>query len=618
MPCWWLLFVFLLPVRASRVATPEDAARVVRELVDRVSGGSLEEEDLYTLFEPPEAPATAPATNLEPLDRERLSAALAPTGPLGSALRERPELAAVQVGPDYTRVVLATDPHLSFVVVRRGGRVCIRRWEITRCASCSEPERFVTDLVADVQEGRARRLVPGLDLDPDAAVEPGPSPPTGETAPPPLPEPGTEARTRWLSAWYIRNQNAGFLRYFLHGARVLGTDLAGVRVELRNRVETWPVHYEAGRWMLDYAGLPLDSGLRLHPEEHRRWRFDASFVRQKAAQWWLPYLHPLSGGGVLLSEQAVGVGYDPIHDRWLLALQRADRRLALLAGLDTDGQVTLRVPLPSWPARVPIPVPDTTAAWRFQPSPAGDRVFLAGAGRWWLVRVEDGRATAGPRGLLGRLRAVDWSPDGRHVAVGDGNGNVALVDTATAAYGEIRYTDSGSAGAPVAGLAFFAGGTRLVVAWRDGTLRELRVPDLEVESSSDSLCCGQVESLQLQPRLGRVLLGCGPACTPVSLAVLPLSAPGGETRVGDVRLSGLPIGSPPLQGRWTVLGYHGQEGRVALCTARDLTPQAMFGTEVPLGAAWNQDASHVVILDRQGRAVLWPVETLLSDSRTGR
>ena len=595
---------------ATRPPEPERAAEKVADLCAMVARGELAEQDFYPLFQRPKGSADSLRFVYEQ-DQERLRAALQSDGPLGRVLIRQPGVAAVVVGPDYTRVVLDTEPYLSFILVRQRGEISIKRWEITHCSDCREPVRFVTDLLADVLEDKENRLVPGMDLwlgmDVVHSLEEPEQDPT-------KPAYIRERSVDWRLAFQSRNLTAGYLRYVFQGAEVLGMDVEGVNVGLRDSVETWKVSYRDQRWQLDYQSLPADSVIRLASSDASPWRSE-SFVQQGALRYWVPLAGAGYGAGALWARHVVAIGYDPVRDRWLMVFQRPDRRVAHLVGLDPDGEVSLKVALPSWPARFPAPVPDWLQAWVVDFSPAGDKVLLSGAGRSWIVSLQEGTHISGNRGLMGNVTASAWSSDAQRVALGDERGVVGLFTSSDLEPLQLRYPAANGVSAEepeaaVRGLAFSQAGEQLLVARALGVVEVFDATTLQVARRYEGLCCGDLQAMAGLVGKGEALLSCGASCLPLVAARLPLVGEDPAHHYSDATLMGTSRLSVSPEGRWVVLPYVGGGGSLALCRADDLMPLAVFGEIPPIDVAWSADGSAIMVLGMDGGARQWTMEEL--------
>ncbi len=579
---------------APRSPDPDEARGSVSSLAWALSRAPLQAHELERWFTAPSGPLGAGPEGLL-LDQQRLLALLSPQGVLGAVLMAEPDIEAVVQGPDYTRVVLQTEPYLSFLLVREGSRVLIQGWETTHCGACREPVRYVTDLLAELRDGGRPRLLPGMDLHLPRGVR------------------ATDTQQAlWNHAFVTRNTSAGYLRWLLHDAEVLGHELAGVRVSYQDHVETWPVVYQDGLWGIDYEQLPPESALRLPKAEVSDWR-DEAHVRQLGREWWLPLERGTVDGGEQWADHAVGVAWQAVQQRWLVAVERPDGLAAGLYALENDGGVARRWELPHWPDSLAKPVRRWARSWRLALAPAGQELLLAGANRWWLVGLDDRGIAMGPRGVMGPITAAAWSDDGAWLALADDRGNVGLIPEGSAQPSAIRYLPPSQAARPGAvGLAFLPGAGSLLVAWGDGTMGRLGLPDLTPQDESISVCCGRATGLALRPGHSQAVVACGGACPPLAVTTVPLYSDTPAARYGDVVLSpsGGVVGLSP-DGRWAVLAAAAPGRTAALCRADDLAPLAVF-SQVPLVAvAWNDDSSAVLALREDGSAVHWTIATIL-------
>jgi hypothetical protein len=571
---------------------PEEARACVVGLIQQLSEGELTAEELDRFFTLPGEPLARTPTGIL-LDQRRLLQMLGEDGPLGEVLAVAPDVHAVVQGPDYARVVLDTQPLLSFLVVKEGGRARIQRWETTGCGDCREPVRFVVDLIEDVRQGLAPRLVPGVDLHMSRGRH------------------ADSMQGRWNQAMVLRNSTAGYLRWLLEDAEVLGQEMAGVRVALRDRVEVWPVSYE-GRWGVAYDQLDPSSSLTLSDEEVSAWRDDA-YVRQMGREWWNPLMLETRDGGQLWAAYSIGVAWQPVEQRWLVALGRPDRLVAGLFALEPDGVVSERFELPHWPDGFSVPVGGWFPLWESSLSPSGDELLVACSYRWWLVGLRGQGIARNPVGLLNRITASAWSDDGRWLALGDEDGNLGIAPAGDPRPVTRRYLEAPARGAPdVAGLVFLPGSASLMVAWEDGVVSRLAVPSLQPLEEPTTLCCGGISELALRPGHGEVLLSCAGGCPPLAVTRLPLVGDGAPDHYADEALSveGAVLSLSP-DGAWAVIGHEGPGRTAALCRAADLVPVASF-SDIPLQTvAWRGDSEALLALRRDGSAVHWTVAAIL-------
>jgi hypothetical protein len=589
-----LVLVWAGQAWAGRSPDPDEARACVGELIRHVREGSLHEERIDEFFSLPEGPlADSPEGLL--LDQERLLAMLRADGPLGEILGAAPEIRTVVQGPDYARVVLDTQPLLSLVLVREAGRVRIQRWETTGCAECREPVRFVVDLIEDVQQGLEPRLIPGYDLHVASS------------------QPPSSQQGRWNQALTQRNNTAGYLRWLLADAEVLGQEMAGVRVSFRDRVEVWPVTYEGG-WGIAYDQLEPSSSLILTESEQLVWRDDAH-VRQAGREWWLPTAVPTPDGGRIWAEYGVSVAWQPVEERWLVGLGRPDRLVSGLYALEPDGAVSERFELPHWPDGFPVPVGGWYHLWESSLAPSGDELLVACAHRWWLVGLRGQGIARNPAGVLNRITASAWSTDGRWLALGDEHGNLGLAPAGDPKPSTLRYLDTAGRGRQqVSGLVFLPGSASLLVAWEDGVVARLGVPSLEPLDEPVTLCCGGISALALRHGHGEALLSCGGGCPPLALTRLPLVGEVAPSHYADEQLSveGAVLSVSP-DGAWAVIGHEEPGRTAALCRASDLVPVAGF-SDIPLQqVAWRGGSDALLALRKDGSVVHWTLAAIMEN-----
>jgi hypothetical protein len=502
---------------------------------------------------------------------------------------------------------------LSMLVRRGSNGPQIVSYDATGCSDCREPLRFVVDLLSDCQERRRPRLLPGLDLLVDTGREAN-SARSGESALYDEQEEQEETEAiedarAWKRALQARNVSAGYLAWLLDGARAQGLELDGVRVALRDRVETWPVVYRQQRWMLDYDRLPPDSPLRLAPSDVKAW-LDEENLRQRSIELWRPLARPLEDGGMLRAEDVVGVAFDPILERWLLVIERLNRRLSAVFAMDSDGTVLTRTRLPPWPEGVNQPIQRWRESWTLSLSPDARRLLVSAAGRWWIAALE---SLETPREFVsgqGMLRHAAWSPDGERLAWTDARDQLSLVDARTGALIKEGPSPGGGEGGPVVGLAFTSGGSSLLTLGQRGRLLRLSVPWLVDMGLDEDTCEASPSNLTLVPRLDTAFVGCSSRSRDVVL-----------TRVDF--LSGMPaedFAVASLQGELlsvspnadlVVLATREGPRKAVICDIESFEPIVAFSELPLLQVAWNNDGSEILALRADGVAVWWSVEGLL-------
>lgn len=446
--------------------------------------------------------------------RRDLRLALTPDHPVGAALASRsgPEASA---GPDYVRVTYPGTPNLSLVLDD-----ALRLVEVaaTHCVRCTEPERWVEDLLADVTErgNQAHRLLPGVELfvDPELSR-------LGES---------------WVGALQVRNHEAGQLEALLAEAEVVGSDEQAVRVRYRSGVEdVWTVRWSDRGWQLDYGALPEDSPLRMSRSGGQRWR-SANAVRSAALEAWRPRRLE-QGPGVRLGHSVVGGGFDPRDGTVLLVLLELDRSLSALVRIEPDtGEVLARIPLPSIGRSTNLPTEGWYARWPVTLSPDASRIAVSLPGRVRVFDVQTGRSLEHVR--TAEVTAVGLSGDA--LAYGDAWGRIRAPGIwARLPAAPVLLTPEGKDW-----LAVDAEGG----VWRIGAGTE---PERLAVS-----CCGRAVDAAVSGHADEVLVGCGAECgvaahrvslvgdPTVGLGERPSGRAGVATGpMGRWRCSGAPLGS---------------------------------------------------------------------------
>lgn len=571
--------LLLLAGSAAWAARPPDVERSVRfveDVVRTVVAGDVDPAWVRQNISPRDVDALPPAGRrawYRQMERD-----LGPTGVLGVALAQDPAVTGTVSGPDYVRVLLATDPVLSARVRRAGASLVVERFEETPCTDCMESERYLRVLLADVQAGsKSRALVPGVDLHVTPKAEHAPDP------------------GGWVLALHTRNVDAGYVRWLLRDAEVVGADATGVQVALSDRTETWPVVYRDGRWQVDYAQLPEDSPLRLDTDQVAAWR-STTLLAQKRAEWWVPIgLH--TADGVLLADDVVAVHPRGRKGDVLLYAQDLDRDAALVALIDpVAGTVNRTVPMPTLSSRTNLSPRRWRALFKTALSPDQERLAIAVHHTLWVVDLETGDVLA-QRGDLYGVTALTWSgPDSLLLA---DSASVRLLDAGTAGERSTLWREGRS---PV--VALIPERERVWVVWQDGLVRAASLPDLHVlQESPWSACCGACRAAALDPQSGELLVGCEDGCEPAWLWSWDgASAPqvyADDQLVGRGTLALDPVGA-------YVVGPS-QDGGAVLWSRQTQAPVRQLGTQDLLQGAWAADGSVFYAVDVTGRAWSWDV-----------
>lgn len=572
-----LLFLLVGSVAwAARPPDPERSVRFVEDVVRVVVAGDVDSGWIRQTISPRDVDELPPAGRrawYRQVERD-----LGPQGALGVALAQSPQVTGTALGPDYVRVLLATDPLLSARVRRSGAGLVIERFEETPCTDCTESERYLRVLLADVQGGsKSRALVPGVDLRVDAKAE-HPADPGG-----------------WVLALHTRNVDAGYARWLLRDAEVVGADATGVQVALSDRTETWPVVYQDGRWQVDYAQLPEDSPLRLDADQVAAWR-STTLLAQKRAEWWVP-IGLETSDGVLLADDVVAVHPRGRKGDVLLYAQDLDRDAALVAFIDpVAGTVTRTVPMPTLSSRTNLSPRKWRALFKTALSPDQGRLAIAVHHTLWIVDLETGDVLA-KRGDLYGVTALAWAgPDA--ILLAD-SASVRLLSADNAGERSAMWREGRS---PV--VALIPERERVWVVWQDGLVRAASLPALDVlQESPWSACCGACRSAALDPQSGELLVGCDDGCEPAWLWSWDgASAPqvfADDQLVGPGTLALDPVGT-------YVIGP--AQGGGAMLWSRDTqAPVRSLGSQPLLQGAWAADGSVFYAVDVTGRAWSWTV-----------
>ncbi|MCB9743083.1 MAG: hypothetical protein H6740_10820 [Alphaproteobacteria bacterium] len=518
----------------------------------------------------------------------QLAARLSPGTPLQQAMASRPAVLGTVRGPDYTRVVYDTSPSLTVVTRRQGGATRVEAVEQSACGLCGEPERFVRDLLAYVaRTGDANtRLVLGVEVLADEAL--------------------SEDRS-WRAAYQIRSTQAGYMAWLLHGAEVLDADEESVRVRLAPSgvepvEERWPVVWERDRWMLDYAGLPEQSLLRLPPAEASSWLRE-SFVEEATLRLWTPRMRE-TPSGTLVADDVLYMAPTP-GGELLVYTQDIGRSAALLLTLDPDtGEVRRRASMPTLSQRVGIPQERWGSLFVGALSPSGDTLALAAHDHLWLVDVRALELLRSQR-TGPAVRALAWAPDGRTLAVGDERGAVRLLDSAGE---ELSPTWWPVASDPVHALLWPDAG-RVVRVTEGGSIGELSAPGLVPGALDLTACCGSVRGAALDPGSGELVVGCAGACDPAYLWRCELLAEGEPEVLADeeFRADDGVVSVDPA-GRYRLTPSSRPEGNAALWDAQSGALIAVFAPAPLRAVSWEDD--RLWALDAHGRLWRWELQAL--------
>lgn len=568
-----------LPALAARAPDSERAQLFVELVLEELAQGELDAERQKLLFWPSLDGSLHPAAKRAWFDE--LARTLA-AGELAQILKANPEVRSVVSGPDYVRVVLDTEPALSTRVSRVEGSLRALGFEPAVCQSCTEQERFVLALLGRVQTHRKHRsLSAGADLWVDPAAEYPQEPPA------------------FLLAWHNRNVDAGYLRWVLQDAELVSSNGNEVQVALSDRTETWTVRYREGRWMLDYAQLPVDSPLRLDSELVEDWR-SGTLLEENAVDWWLPSWRE-EASGLVVGEDLLFVSPRAVQGDLVVYGQTLDRSFAVLALLDPEsGSVNARFSMPTLSRQQNF----SQRAWRdlfhVSLSPDGRLIAIGAWDRMWVVRVDDGKVIS-ERYALSGLDLLAWSPDGERLLAAD---HLVLLDLDP---NTLRESQRIPLGKPLVDLSWSYG--QVWTVDRLGQVRVLDAQDLREVSASEQACCGGVLGCEMDPGSGELLVSCSANCEPAWLWVWDGNSP--PTQLADETLAASQ-GALALDptGRFLATPADGRAG--AVYDRRQERASAPFGLSVPLRqAAWSSDGARLYGVDIMGTAWAWSLTDVL-------
>ncbi len=573
---WPLLFLVCLSARADEPdALPSDndelfwpqpvstapgeqrAVAFVATVLDRLSEGGVDPEWLRNTFRPAHLPVASTRWYAQ------LDYALR-DGATGQALRRSEAPHAVVDGPDYTRVVL---DGLSLVVRQGADGLLIDRIEAVSCLHCTEPERFVSDvLAAYARPDPGHRLVPTVDLAVAAQGSRG----------------NGLAHSHWLAAMEARNRDGHGLEALLDGATIDKADGREVVLTYADgRADTWTLLYERGVWKLDLDALPADSALRLSSDAAERWRRPATVHTAARERWQPPFQE--RDGGLLVGTGVIGAHFDPLDDTVIASSFEPDRSMAATFRIDVDTRrVTERWSIPIDTGN-PLPTGDWYTHWHTALSPDGARLAVTQNTRLYVLDLESGRAELQMRPR--ELTALAWSPDGVLLA-GELWGNLYALDEPW----HRAWLESPA-------LALDRRGDELRVATRAGELVAIAADGASAHPDG-AACCGTATGASFHPDGSRALLQCGPACPSAAALV---DWPGGTAIDIDGASGTWDATSFSPDGRWFTT--HSADRGVVLWDTWSLRPMKRLGTGDVRGVRWSSRADRLLTLGVDGE--LW-------------
>ncbi|TVQ92231.1 MAG: hypothetical protein EA397_07685 [Deltaproteobacteria bacterium] len=493
---------------------------------------------------------------------------------MGRALRESASPVATLSGPDYQRVLLGPPPALSAVVVATDRGVGLRELSLTTCALCSEPVRFVTDLLDEVQRrGRLRaRLVPGVELDVTRAAE--------------------RYGSDWVGLLQQRNQAASYLDRVLRGAEVIAARDPVVHVRYADGFEdTWVVRWFEGRWRLSYDDLAPDSPLRLSKAEANRWR-NLSSIQTTSLQRYAPTFDEVGrGAGIDIGYSAVEAWPDPKDGTVLLLLMDLDRIMSGIVRVDPETrEVVERWPVRLVDNRAQLSLSGWDTAWQGELSATGEQLLVRGPGRTWLLDLEPRRARLINRG---QPSWVGWSSQ-----------RALLFARADGLW---SYTEGGP-------LQRTPAPTPIVAAWKAGQEGHSvsgngEIFDLIEPRTTDRVCCGYVTDAAVERSTGRTLVTCAEPCDVTGALIAPDRDPIDLPGAGADR----PGASLSPDGRWLTTGRSNPLGSLLIWNAIDRRPIARVPVSPVRVARWSASGEQLLTVEASGRVVWWSLEDLLTE-----
>lgn|GEM_PF-5009053 len=409
-------------------------------------------------------------------------------------------------GPDYVRVVLSGESRFSFVVVMFEGRLQIVDWGFTQCGQCSEPARFLTDLVQSVVSNASGiyRLLPGVELirsesQRDSARYP-----------------------QWVRAMHARNVTGGYTRSVLSGARIIGSSGNNVHVELSSGREVWPVDFHNGRWVILYDDLETESMLRLNHSDVAAFS-NSSSVAEIRAELWEPVILE-QGNQIILDRDSLYVAPRNIYSDIVVYGQDIGRRWAQVSLVEERGLSPILVSTaPTISSRLKVDISGWTNEFNFALSPDERHLLLGAYNLAWIIDLESGEVVWEARDFRS-ISSLTWSGDGSEFAIGECrnfSNDEARRSPSESVDGCINghiynYSFNDSVGAlgfsmRIPGhrpaLLAYDGGSLWSVADNAGVIL-LSLGEQSIGESVEQPDCNQYESGRYQPALRQLLFSC--------------------------------------------------------------------------------------------------------------
>ena len=511
---------------------------------------------------------------------ERWAFAFRPFGPLETTLAgSRGVLQVAAVGPQ-TRIVLDTLPRLSLLMAPSATGLRLVAIEPTTCDRCSEPERFVRDLVADVQ--RRGSLGDRLQLDVELI-----SRAISDAA----------KWDAWAAAAEGRNQANQALARDLAGITLASVEGDVVTVRWPNgAVEPWTIRMTPRGPAIDVDLLSETSPLRLSSGDAKRFR--KSEERQsEATATWEPMWRPVArGAATWLGDHVLAGGFDPLDDHVALVAWNEDIPWAAVLQVDPETR--------GLGSRVTIALPEDLSPTRIFSGPGAPR---AAFDPWLRSAVVS---------LRGRLFAVPFDQGiSKNISQTSGIGAVGFDAAAQPVWidgdGVLHTADGAETLAVGAAVGVHVAETGGEAVRADGTLvrwsteGELSEPIALCERDEGSTTPAATAATR-HPIEGSWLVVCGPQ---TGTAFARWDAPTGVVHRVPGRIgNGRAVAWSP-DGRWfAVPADDDLEAGVVVWDTEADAPALLLGERTSVNAAFSAHGHRLLTVDIDGRALVWDLD----------
>lgn len=542
----------------------------MRELQGRIGAGTIDPQWLQAHVQPDGAA----------LSRHAAAAwahALRPDSPLAARLGSDPAVVAVSRGPATTRVVFDGRPYLSVVVQDDVDPPVIVDVVSTSCGSCTEPWRWVADLVDDLaRRGHmGHRLIPGLELHlEDHLAE----------------NPGLRG-SYWPASLESRLQDDASIAHDLADARVVSEQDGHVTLSFTDgSTDVWSLIWHEQRWQVDYSQLSSRSPLWFSAGQARQWR-RGSHRRQTALATWEPSWRQAAGdSGQIIAHDAVGAMFDPRDGSVLVVLLDIGRILGGVVRLDPDLRVVQRrYPLPAPTDGRHLVVGPWVEKWRMALSPEGELLAVTTPDKVVILDLESGSTRSGSRRR--EVSALSWARgQSEALLVGEPRGALTIAGASERTLklpGRPVLVDQDDEG--------------LIVALSDGTVHLGAPGELAVEHAA-TVCCGALTDAVRSVTTGELLLSCDASCDHAAERRLAFATE-------STMLPG--HGSYGRAASWSPTGDHFTTGAPAdepgllIWDARRNEPVARLGEHPIRGVDWSPDGTRLLAVTATGEVWLW-------------